>query len=78
MASRDLDTNIKIIRGNSSVSDQNVGSTVREAIASAIEQEDALYDARVKTVHNEVVNQDVRMSVSNISGQKYRLTIINS
>lgn len=73
MATGTLDGNIAIIRGAS-----NVGSTVREAIASAIEQEDALYDARVKTVHNEVVNQDVRMSVSNISGQKYRLTIINS
>ena len=73
MATGTLADNIAIIRGRS-----NVGSVVREAIASAIEQEDDESDARIDQVHSEVINQDVRMSVSNISGQKYRLTIINS
>ena len=73
-----LQDNIKIIRGNSSYADQNVGTVVRKAIAEAIEQEDDYMDAKILEMHEEVLQQDVRMSVTPISGEKYNLTFINT
>lgn len=72
MATGTLDGNIAIIRGAS-----NVGSTVREAIASAIEQEDDQSDFRMDIVESQAASQDVVLTVTQKSGNIYKLNITN-
>ena len=55
------------------------GTDVREAIADAIELADTSADERIGAIHDEVQNDDVRMSTTLISGteEDYLLTIVN-
>ena len=61
MSSGTLPGNLNLIRNDP------YGPTVREAIASAIEQADASIDSKIADIRSEV-NDECRMSVEKISG----------
>lgn len=72
MASGTFPGNLNLIRNDP------FGPTVREAIASAIEQADTYSDGKINQIRNEV-QDEIRMSVSKITGKadEYLLTIVN-
>lgn len=72
MASGTLPENLNLIRNDP------YGPTVREAIASAIEQADTYSDGKIAQIRSEV-QAEVRMSVEKISGtsEDYLLVIEN-